>query len=249
MEIARGEEAGMQGWVLAVALGLLQAPDVETGRRLYESQCALCHGQNGGGGRGPSLTRSKLMKAPDNASLERVISSGIRPEMPGAWQLSPREVKHVAAFVRSLGQVAPERVDGDAVRGGEVYKAQGCATCHMIKGEGSGRGPELTDIGARRSAAYLRESLVKPEASVPDRYMMVDVVSANGARVAGERVNEDTFTIQAIAAGGRLHSFRKADLKELKKTPNRSGMPSYASLSARDLQDLVAYLTGLRGEQ
>src|ERR1041384_7763175 len=71
-------------------------PGLANGRKIFESQCALCHGQAGGGGRGPSLTRPKLAKAPDEAALRRVISNGIEPEMPGAWQLNPDEVSDVA---------------------------------------------------------------------------------------------------------------------------------------------------------
>src|SRR5690242_9039346 len=81
------------------------AQPVETvGKKIFDSQCALCHGQSGGGGRGPSLARPKLEKAPDDAALQHVISNGIEPEMPGAWQLNPHEVESVAAYVRSLGR-------------------------------------------------------------------------------------------------------------------------------------------------
>src|SRR5260370_512649 len=73
--------------------------DLGAGRKIFESQCTLCHGQTGGGGRGPALNRPKLNKAPDDEALRRVISDGIEPEMPGAWQLHPREVVSVAAYV------------------------------------------------------------------------------------------------------------------------------------------------------
>ena len=55
-------------------------PSVAVGRKIFESQCALCHGQNGGGGRGPNLNRPKLIKAPDDEALRGVISNGIPPE-------------------------------------------------------------------------------------------------------------------------------------------------------------------------
>src|SRR5262245_49595230 len=95
-------------WVMAVALlpsAGAQTGDVEAGRRIFESQCALCHGQTGGGGRGPVLRKPTLMKAPDDAALRRVISQGIEPEMPAAWQLTQNEVSQVAAYVRSLGKI------------------------------------------------------------------------------------------------------------------------------------------------
>jgi len=119
----------------------------------------------------------------------------------------------------------------------------------MIAGSGSGYGPELSEIGARRSIAFLRESIVAPEASVPDRFLMVEVVTSAGATVRGLRANEDTFTIQIRDAKGQFSSFRKSDLKELRKLSGKSPMPSYKDgLTQDELTDLTAYLAGLRGK-
>lgn len=225
------------------------AGDPVLGQQRFESQCALCHGQDGSGGRGPNLRRPKLDHAPDDAALRKVIAEGIQPEMPGAWQLSPHEVASVAAYVRKLGAVPPELVPGNPIHGEQVYKSKGCANCHMIRGAGSGFGPELTDIGTRRSVAYLRESVVKPEASLPDRFLMIEAVTTSGATVPGIRANEDTFSIQIKDAKGEFLSFRKAELKELRKLSGKSPMPSYQdSLTPEELSDLIAYLAGQKGK-
>ena len=218
------------------------------GRKLFEAQCALCHGANGGGGRGPSLLQPVLAKAPDDAALEKVISEGLGNEMPGAWQLSPNEVKVLAGYVRSLGRVTPEPVPGDAGRGATVYAARGCAGCHMVDGKGSGSGPELTNIGLRRNAAHLRQSIVEPAAVLPDGFLMVYVQGQGGQRLGGVRVAEDPFTIQVKDLQGRYHSFRKDPLLKVERAAQKqSPMPAYANLPAADLQDLVAYLASLKG--
>ena len=223
--------------------------DPVLGQQRFESQCALCHGQDGSGGRGPNLRRPTLDHAPDDAALRKVIAEGIQPEMPGAWQLSPHEVASVAAYVRKIGAVPPEPVPGDAAHGEQIYQSKGCANCHMIRGVGSGFGPELSEIGARRSAAYLRESIVAPEASVPDRFLMIEATTGSGTIVRGVRLNEDTFTIQIKDQKGGFQSFRKADLKEIRKLRGKSPMPSYqGSLTPEELTDLTAYLAGLRGK-
>ena len=217
------------------------------GKRLFESQCALCHGQTGSGGRGPNLHRPKLNKASNDAELAKVISQGIDPEMPGAWQLSPREVKSVAAYVRSLGSIPIEPLPGDSARGERLFKTKACDTCHMIRGQGSSFGPELTGIGAKRSAAFLRESLVAPEAIVPDDFLLVELVTSSGATISGVRMNEDTFSIQIKEANGQLHSFRKSALKDLRKLRGKSPMPSYdGALNPEEMNDLIAYLASLR---
>ncbi|MGO9273339.1 MAG: c-type cytochrome [Terriglobia bacterium] len=221
-------------------------PDLGVGKKIFESQCALCHGQNGGGGRGPSLNHPQLIKAPDDEALRRVISNGIQPEMPGAWQLNEHEVASVAAYVRSLGTIPPEQLPGDAARGASVYVARGCAACHMIAGAGEGIGPELTAIGARRNGAYLRLTLLDPAQSPPEGFAYIAAVTSEGATIRGISVNEDSFTIQLKDLQGKFHSFRKSSLKELRRL-KESPMPSYErSLGAAELDDLVAYLAGLR---
>src|SRR5580658_9384620 len=108
----------MSKWLLSIiattsALAQVATPDTAVGKKIFESQCALCHGQTGTGGRGPSLNRAKLAKAPDDDALHKVISNGIEPEMPGAWQLNAHEVTSVGAYVRSLGAIPPEVLPGD----------------------------------------------------------------------------------------------------------------------------------------
>jgi len=232
-------------WLLVIAL-LIPAQE---GKRLFESQCALCHGQDGGGGRGPTLLKPKLGKAPDDTTLQNVISNGLPPEMPGAWQLNPREVKELAAFVKSLGSIPPEIVSGDPGLGREVYAKSACATCHAVSGKGSGVGPELTNLGARRNAAHLREAIIQPDSALPEGFMLLEASPLKGPPVKGIRLAEDPFTIQLIDIAGRLHSFRRSDLKNLNKLAKKSPMPAYGNLSATDLDNLVAYLASLKGNQ
>lgn len=245
----------MWRWLAVSALAVRAAaqvpsePDLAAGQKLFTSQCALCHGVAGGGGRGPSLTRAKLNHAADDAALREVIKNGIPPEMPGAWQLSPREVASTAAYVKSLGSVPAEPLSGDASRGSRLYETNGCGSCHINNGRGEGFGPELTGIGSKRSAAYLREALRNPAASTPDGFVYLTAVTNSGETVRGIRVNEDTFTVQLKDAQGRFHSVSKADLKELRASRKETPMPAYGTrLSSAELEDLVAYLVGLRGK-
>jgi putative heme-binding domain-containing protein len=243
----------MLKWILSSLLAMdamaQVAADLPTGKKIFESQCALCHGQTGGGGRGPSLTRPRLARAPDDEALWQVISDGIPPEMPGSWQLNAREVHSVGAYVRSLGAIPPEVLPGDPARGERVYQSKGCGGCHMIAGKGEGYGPELSDIGTRRNGAHLRQAILRPATLLPEGFLYVAAVTQNGATVRGIRVNEDSFNIQIKDSRGQFHSFAKAELKELKRLPNETPMPSFeGSLSAAELDDLVAYLANLKGK-
>ena len=223
--------------------------DLNIGRRVFESQCALCHGQNGAGGRGPDLRRPKLKNAPTPEALRKVIFEGLGADMPGAWQLSVREVASVAGYVSSLGRMAVEFVPGNTIHGEELFRSRGCVNCHIVAGKGSSNGPELTNVGARRNAEFLRESLTKPAAFLPDGFLVVEATTAGGSVIRGVKLNEDNFSIQIGTADGKRHSLDKNTLKDLKRRTGQSTMPAFANLPANDIEDLVAYLASLKGAE
>jgi putative heme-binding domain-containing protein len=236
--------------VPADPLAAMTPAGVANGKRLFEAQCAPCHGIDGRGGKGANLAVPRLRHASDNKELLAVIREGIPATgMLAAWQLDDQELLQVAAFVRSLASVAGP-VSGDPVRGRAVYEARQCSICHIVNGAGSSLGPELTEVGARRGAQYLRKKLVNPGEETADGFILIRAVTAEGREFSGLRVNEDTFTIQIKDESNHFFSFRKADLGKLEKQFGKSLMPSFgATLSASELDDLVAYLAGLRGDR
>ncbi len=220
------------------------------GKQIFERHCAVCHGIDGGGGRGPRLNRPRLPHAPDEAALQSVISEGLAPGMPDAWFLNDQEVADVAAYVRSLGTIPAEPLRGDPARGVAIYAKSACANCHILAGEGLGFGPDLTSVGERRSPSFIRQALLKPSSALPENFLLVKVVTGAGQTIQGIRLNEDSFTIQIMDASGRSYSFHKLDLRGLQKLPGESPMPSFKNLlSDADLDDLVAYLATARGKQ
>lgn len=225
------------------------APDVAAGKLIFEGHCALCHGMDGGGGRGPSLRRAKLTRAAADEALKSLIENGIAPEMPPAWFLAPEEIANVAAYVRTLGNVPPEVLPGDPTRGKAIYARSGCSACHILAGEGSGYGPELTDVGARRGSSRLRETLQNPAKTIPEDFLFVQAITNSRQTIRGIRLNEDTFSIQFKDQQGRVHSFRKSELRELKKLRDETPMPPYAAaFSAAELDDLINFLASQRGK-
>lgn len=234
----------------ATIVARLTAADLEAGKRLFALRCANCHGIDGRGGRGPGLVRPKLRRVSDDKALFDAIGDGLPgTEMPSVWQLSDAERWRVVGYVRSLGRVASENVPGDPAKGRALYVDHGCAACHVVVGEGGIQGPELTDVGARRGAAYLRQALTEPAAAAPDGFLLVRVRVRSGREVEGLRLNEDTFSVQIRDLQDRLHSFRKDALEALTREPGRSTMPSYRGrLTDAELEDLVAYLAALGRE-
>lgn len=221
--------------------------DPAAGKPIFERHCAPCHGMSGSGGRGPRLNRSYLPHAPDDTELRSVITNGIPPAMPDASYLSDEEIANVAAHIRSLAKQPGEMVTGNPNRGAAIYARSGCSACHMHSGKGAGFGPDLTHIGEARSAAFVKGVLNNPAAELPDGFLMVSVVTADGQTIAGIRLNEDTFSIQIKDHSGLIFSFRKNELRSLQRLTGQTPMPSFAKfLSPKDLDDLVSFLISPR---
>jgi len=235
----------------AQSTATLTAHELEQGKRLYDGHCARCHGIGGTGGEGPHLARPTLPRAPDDEALITVIREGIPgTEMPRTRRMIESELRVLVGYVRSLGRTPPGPVAGDRGRGRALFEEKGtCFVCHVVRGEGGTLGPDLTEVGSRRAPDYLRAAITDPGASVPPKFLLVRALTADGREVQGIRLNEDAFTIQIRDDSGRFHSFQKLELKELHKEFGKSLMPSFAKeLSSSEIEDLVAFLAGLRGE-
>jgi cytochrome c oxidase cbb3-type subunit 3 len=251
----------------ALLVALLAAAPATTaeraaGARLFASDCAACHGPGGEGGLGPALAVPRLSRAADDAALAKLIQHGIEgTEMPPAGRTTA-QIAQLVWWLRQLGQRPREALPGDGRRGQALYFGKGaCQTCHGLHGRGGALGPDLSDVGLRRGASYLRASLIQPEAAVPrafspyradvslaQNFLQVRVVTRAGVTVTGVRLNEDTFSIQLRDATNRVHSFWKSELRELHKDWGRSPMPSYeTAFTPAELDDLVAFLVALRG--
>ena len=246
--------------VAVIALSLLQSPsDLQQGKQLFEGLCSRCHGFEGAGGEGPNLNRP-LVRAQEDEALRVIIRDGLPDRgMPRVRRTTDNEQRQLIGYVRSLGRAKPAASSGDAQKGSGVYQRSGCASCHVVKGDGGITGPELTTIGLQRGPDYLRQAVLDPGAVLPhggqpvpsrnlDEYLPVRIVTKDGKEIRGARLNEDTFTIQVRDSNNQLYSFRKTDLRQVEKEFGKSLMPAYKDrLSASDVNDLVAYLSSLGG--
>ena len=240
----------------------IEVADPGRAENLFRAHCGRCHGVQGLGGEGPELARLVLPRVADQGQLERIIRFGIPGTgMPGARStvLDDDAVSLVAAYVRRMGaQTTADAsgVTGDAGRGHELFWAAGdCASCHIVGGRGTAVGPELTRIGLRRGADYLREALSAPAATLPVsrsgarsgffEYLPVRIVTRDGDIYNGMRMNEDAFTIQLMTVSGAFVSLRKSGIAEMERRFGHSFMPLAQNLGEDDVEDLVAYLTTL----
>jgi cytochrome c oxidase cbb3-type subunit 3 len=254
-----GARKTLASLILLTPAALLAAGAGET---LFQTHCAPCHGPKGDGGKGSNLAVRRLPRAPDDAALASIVATGIPgTEMPG-FRMTAAESAQLVVFVRGLGIAQPAQVAGDRANGEKLFWSKGnCGQCHTIGPRGGRLGPDLTQIGEKRSPSNLRTSILDPEAEVPenfasyrkviyapDNFLRIRAVTQDGKQISGVRVNEDTFTIQIRDAADKIYSFRKSELRDLQKDWGKSPMPSFRGVfSETELQDVIAYVSSLQG--
>ena len=225
--------------------------DIEVGLKVYGAQCALCHGPNGDLVSGVNLRLGRFRRAVTDDDLVQVIARGVPPAMP-SFTFSAAETTGLVAFIRAGFDPAGTAVKvGNIDRGRTLFSTEkaACATCHRVRGTGPRTAPDLTDIGAVRSASALQRSMLEPTRAMLPINRPTTIVTTAGATIHGRRVNEDTFSVQLLDDRERLVTVTKRDIKTM-TLAKESPMPSMATrLSADEVADLVAYLLSLRGGQ
>jgi cytochrome c oxidase cbb3-type subunit 3 len=224
------------------------AEDRAAGAKMFAGQCAGCHGKDGSGGTAADLTTGAYKYGSSDEKLFESIAKGVAGTAMPAFALDARQVWQLVTHVRSLSEgKAAEKAKGNADNGAKVFAAQGCVSCHAITGKGGSLGPDLTEVGLRRSLGHIERAIRKPDDEVSWDYWRLRARTKAGNEVRGLRLNEDTFSFQILEEGGRLRSIDKANLAEA-EIVRSSTMPSFVGkLKGSEFDDLVAYLAGLRG--
>jgi len=136
---------------------------------------------------------------------------------------------------------------GDVASGRALVESSKCLDCHRVGDAGSQLGPDLSDIGSRRTSDRLLRALVAPDDEVLPENRFVRVVTKEGATVTGKLLNQDGFSIQLMNPEQQLKTYLKSATREF-AILQKGLMPSYeATLTAPQVADVVSYLATLKG--
>ena len=120
---------------------------MRVGHRLFEDNCALCHGQAATGGYGfPNLSDEAWLYGGDGETIKTTIMNGRRGQMP-AWgdALGDQGVRAVTEYVLEIS--GQDDVNAQLAAQGEVLFNASCVACHGQDGTGNTMlgAPNLTD--------------------------------------------------------------------------------------------------------
>lgn len=223
--------------------------DIRYGSQIYAAQCSACHGVNGTQIGGVDLGGGQLRRASSDQDLRAVLANGIPGTAMPPFRFDPSEVTAIVAYIRNMRNFdAHAGTQGDAARGKAWFEgAGGCANCHRVNGKGPRVAPDLSEIGALRSADFLERTLRDPSGLMLPVNRSVRAVTKDGKTITGRRLNEDTYSVQLIDDQEHLLSLEKANLREY-TVLTTSTMPSYKDkLSEQEMADVIAYLLTLKG--
>jgi|RhiMetdeSRZDD1v2_1073273.scaffolds.fasta_scaffold14368_2 putative heme-binding domain-containing protein len=226
---------------------LANKESIRAGMVIFRTRCADCHGLDASGYRGPDLVAAIAGGVTDERLFQTIRKGVPGTEMPS--NNSPDdELLQLIAYLHSVGTTAPsERASGNAENGAKLFASQ-CASCHRVAGRGGRIGPDLSRIGIARSPAALIREIRTPSEWIEPNYEAVTLVTKDGQRIRGAKKNEDVFSIQVMDMRERIQGYLKSNLQDV-VYEKASLMPEYGPgrLNDNDLNDLIGYLTTLRG--
>jgi nitric oxide reductase subunit C len=142
-------------------------PKVAHGKWIWQkNNCNDCHTILGiGGYYAPDVT--KVMSYRDADWTKRFLNDPEKVwpaarKMPNL-HLQDEEINDLNAILSSLTKQAQQ--------GKVLFNTLGCSGCHSIGGIGGKIGPDLTDVGSKRSKEWIEQQIKDPKSHVPNSIM------------------------------------------------------------------------------
>jgi cytochrome c oxidase cbb3-type subunit 3 len=217
------------------------------GAQLYETNCAVCHGGDGSGGKSESIITPNFITMPD-ADLTKSLHDGTAGGMPPYAGLGDANIAALVHYMRKLqGQsdtTAATPVTGDAAAGRTLYfgKAQ-CSSCHMVQGNGGFMAADLTVYGRGHAADAIRKAIVTPDTALAPASRVVEVQTKAGTKLSGVIRHENNFNMDLQTEDGHYHFLVRSDLADVHYTDHSLMPHDYGTkLTPAELDNIVSFV-------
>lgn len=143
-----------------------------------------------------------------------------------------------AAIVKKLMPLADQA--GDAAKGRLVFE-KNCMVCHTIDGQGGKVGPELTGVGLRPKSDILMQ-ILDPNRAVEGTYRQWMCKTKDDV-ISGRIYSESKTSVELMDATGQLHQIQRDGIEVLKPTDKGIMPEGLEAIPAKDIVDLLQYLS------
>lgn len=224
------------------------APNLQTGKKIFTTTCAACHGLDGRGGEhAPDIAGSSEVQQMTSAQIFHMVhdgsDSGAMPAFGATF--SSAQINSIIAYLRVLqGAQGAVQLPGDPAAGKSLFFGDAsCAQCHMVEGQGGFIGPDLSAYAATHTVDEIRTAITDPSRNLDPRQMPVSVTTKDGQTFSGIPRNEDNFSLQLQSLDGTFHMFRMSDVARVEHS-SHSLMPAGYSqkFSAAQINSLISFL-------
>ena len=196
-----------------------------------------------------SVRDAKSFLTLPETELSDVVKRFPQETLSKANQLLDKLKQHRQEKQEKLSRLLSHTKGGDPDRGKTVFMGEKakCNTCHQVGGQGKAVGPDLTTIGANRSASDLLESIVLPSASIVRDYGAYKLLTDDGKAIVGLLAGETTTAVTIQQSTGEMVTVQRDSIEVMQESPV-SIMPNGLdeALSDRDLADVISYLRSLK---
>lgn len=228
---------------------------IESGRTLFQQDCAFCHGRDAGGGEtGPDLIDSPVTAADVKGDKIGVVVRNGRPDkgMP-RFSMSDQDLDGIVAFIHEQkakyekhpgGRRRVDEADlqtGNAEAGKQYFNGAGtCSQCHSPTGDLAGVARRFKGLKLEQRFLYPREEKNGSTSTT------ATVTLPSGETVKGKLAYHDEFTIGIRTDAGWYRAWPVARVKYKIDAPVEAHAELLGKYTDADIHNLMAYLQTLR---
>lgn len=203
---------------------------------------------------GPSQSENRLLEMAKENRLPQDLHLAAGGVFQTSWR---RDIREQGATIIKLpgnregSELLPVSqlvtLQGD-IAGGKPVFANYCSNCHLVQGEGTNFGPDLSEIGDKLPKVALYNSILFPDQGISFGYEGYRIELKDGTIAMGKIVSEteEKIDLQYMTSHQTID---KAQVKTRVKMET-SLMPGnlHTSMTQQQLVDLVEYLSTLRSK-
>jgi cytochrome c oxidase cbb3-type subunit III len=237
----------------------------QQGKTVFQQNCAVCHGANLTGGRGPDLIRSDLVRQDKNGDLiGPVVTQGRLDKGMPPFQLSPSQMAGLVAYIHSEivvfdlhtripggypNDIPPSQLATGSAAAGKAffYGAGHCSECHSPTGD-------LAHIASRyQDPTTLEQRFIDPSgtlvfgASNPKTTITATVTLKSGKTFEGPLLQNGGGYVSIHGSDGWTKTWPRSEVKSVvEHNPTQAHIDMIPKWNNKEMHDMFTYLETLK---